>query len=275
MAFESHEHHNMIAAPAGDTADQVIWRTENGIALAWGTTVPTDATSGYCIGCIYIHDDGGSGTAVYINEGTASSCDFNPVPTQASADSMINGIDDDETAGTAAGTGPSPLIWNDSKWFEALLDPTVGFCYFNDFLGQIDVTTGDGFTLTQSNSTGTISGLETDQGGVLVVTSAGAQADDSLNVQLKNCLFKPAAGVKIRFEARVNMTDATQQYYLGLAGVQTALLASGAIEDTVDKSIMRLARTTKSVLSLLERVPRRLMLMLPPTRTTRMSSLGL
>jgi len=44
-----------------------------------GNTVPTDETDGYGIGCIFQHRDGGEGTAVYINEGTEGSCDFNPV----------------------------------------------------------------------------------------------------------------------------------------------------------------------------------------------------
>lgn len=228
-------HNNMRPAPAGVATIQRIWETEDGIMLAWGITVPTDATTGYAKGCIFIHTDGSAGTMLYVNEGTGTSCNFDPVATQGSVDSVINGIDDDETAGTAAGAGPSPLIWNDSKWFEAQLDPTVGFSYFDDFLGPIDVTTGDGWTLTQSNSTGTISGLATDQGGVLVITDGGSTEDDSLNAQLKNCLFKPAAGVTIRFEARLNMTDATQQWFVGLAGVQTAILGSGAIDDTVDK----------------------------------------
>jgi len=215
-------HHNMIPSDAGVANVQVVWRTEDGITNAYGKTVPTDGASGYAVGCIFHHVDGASGSALYINEGTGTSCVFKPIATA-------------DLSGSAAGAGPSPLIWDDSKVLQAMLDPTLGFMFFDDFLGQIDATTGDGWTLTQSNSTGTISGLATDQGGVLVCTSAGSGADDSLNAQLKNCLFKPAAGVTIRFEARVNMGDATQQYFLGLAGVSTAILAAGAIEDTVDK----------------------------------------
>lgn len=48
----------------------------NGI-LACGTTVPTDATTGYATGCLFLHTDGGNNDALYVNEGTASSCDFN------------------------------------------------------------------------------------------------------------------------------------------------------------------------------------------------------
>lgn len=41
-----------------------------------GTTVPTDATPGFSTGCLFSHTDGGAGTALYVNEGTSSSCDF-------------------------------------------------------------------------------------------------------------------------------------------------------------------------------------------------------
>lgn len=42
-----------------------------------GATVPTDGTSGYAKGCIFIQTDGGAGTTWYLNEGTYASCDFN------------------------------------------------------------------------------------------------------------------------------------------------------------------------------------------------------
>jgi len=49
------------------------------IMMAYGTSVPTDATSGYAVGCIFVHTDGGNDTALYVNEGTAASCDFNAI----------------------------------------------------------------------------------------------------------------------------------------------------------------------------------------------------
>lgn len=48
-----------------------------GILRAWGDTVPVDTTPGYATGCLFQHTDGGDGTALYVNEGTISSCDFN------------------------------------------------------------------------------------------------------------------------------------------------------------------------------------------------------
>ena len=47
------------------------------ISWAYGNTVPTDGGAGYAISCIFQHTDGSAGTVFYVNEGTATSCDFN------------------------------------------------------------------------------------------------------------------------------------------------------------------------------------------------------
>jgi hypothetical protein len=48
-----------------------------GILMARGLTVPTDGTSGYAKGCIFIDTNAIAGSVFYVNEGTKSSCDFN------------------------------------------------------------------------------------------------------------------------------------------------------------------------------------------------------
>lgn len=50
-----------------------------GTVLATGPTVPADASTGYAPGCLFIHIDGGAGTALYVNEGTKASSDFDAV----------------------------------------------------------------------------------------------------------------------------------------------------------------------------------------------------
>ncbi len=50
-----------------------------GLLLASGDTVPTDGTTGYQTGCMFQNTAGGDGTALYVNEGDAESCDFNAV----------------------------------------------------------------------------------------------------------------------------------------------------------------------------------------------------
>jgi len=52
--------------------------TENeGLLQASGDTVPADGIAGYQTGCLFQHTDGGVNTALYVNEGTVDSCDFN------------------------------------------------------------------------------------------------------------------------------------------------------------------------------------------------------
>jgi hypothetical protein len=48
-----------------------------------GPTVPADGVAGFGVGCLFAHTDGGDGTALYVNEGTTASCDFNAVTVAA------------------------------------------------------------------------------------------------------------------------------------------------------------------------------------------------
>jgi hypothetical protein len=48
-----------------------------GGVMDWGLTVPTDGTAGYVPGCLFVKLDGTAGAAVYVNEGSLTSCDFN------------------------------------------------------------------------------------------------------------------------------------------------------------------------------------------------------
>jgi len=51
--------------------------------FAYGNTVPTDGSSGYGIGCLFLHTDGDDGSALYVNEDTTASCDFNLITVAA------------------------------------------------------------------------------------------------------------------------------------------------------------------------------------------------
>lgn len=134
------------------------------------------------------------------------------------------------------GVGISPLLWGDAPDLETAKDPGIGINYFNDFMDEVDVTTGDGWTLTQVDTKGSITVEAVAAGGVLQATSAtGDSADDGISAQLKNCAVLPAAGVNIWFEARAKVSDATQQWFLGLMAVDTTPIASGVIDDASDK----------------------------------------
>ena len=64
------------------SASEVLNRVPGvGILDAYGKTVPTDGEDGYATGCLFRHTDGGGGTSLYVNEGTLTSCNFDPVTT--------------------------------------------------------------------------------------------------------------------------------------------------------------------------------------------------
>jgi len=52
---------------------------DRGLLFASGSVVPTDGTDKYQTGCLFQHTDGGAGTALYVNEGTVTSCAFKAV----------------------------------------------------------------------------------------------------------------------------------------------------------------------------------------------------
>jgi len=58
-------------------AEAKLINTPAGFLLAYGLTMPADASEGYAPGCLFIHTDGTNGSALYVNEGTKASSDFN------------------------------------------------------------------------------------------------------------------------------------------------------------------------------------------------------
>lgn len=58
------------------------------VLRCFGTTVPTDASSGFAVGASFIKTNGSAGSTLYTNEGSATSSDFNLVQS-AGADGAI------------------------------------------------------------------------------------------------------------------------------------------------------------------------------------------
>lgn len=136
--------------------------------------------------------------------------------------------------GGTLGVGLSENLWRDCPWEDIKDNPGLGITYFDDFVSDHNPTTAEGWVIT-ATTTGTL-GLVAAEGGELKADSAGSTtADDGVEAQLLNCRVLPAAGKTIWFEARVKMNDATDQYFIGLAATDTTLMASGVIDDVVDK----------------------------------------
>ena len=69
------DHHNMVPGPAASTTVQVIWRTEDGIMLCYGTSADTvleaEAAGTYAPGCLYIKVVAAGTSILYLNTGAA------------------------------------------------------------------------------------------------------------------------------------------------------------------------------------------------------------
>lgn len=79
--------------------------SDKNVLLAKGQTLPTDDDNGYAVGCLFIDTDAGVGTTLYINEGSATDCDFNAIETPGAAITGVtagSGISGGGTSGTVA-----------------------------------------------------------------------------------------------------------------------------------------------------------------------------
>jgi len=68
---------NMVPGPAGGAAPTVMYESEDGILQCYGTTVPTDADTGYAPSCHFQKIDATTlDTVLYVNISSKASCDF-------------------------------------------------------------------------------------------------------------------------------------------------------------------------------------------------------
>ena len=66
-----------IVGVSGTSVMVIECDIDSRITRARGATVPTDGDAGYSVGCVFVDTDGGIGTTLYTNDGSATSCDFN------------------------------------------------------------------------------------------------------------------------------------------------------------------------------------------------------
>ena len=135
--------------------------------VAAGTTVPTDGGSGYSAGCLFFDLDAAAGLQLFINEGSTTSCDFNPVLSQTL------------TTGAGAGiTGGTGTIYKNSVrisggiYYTTILIDLTGLASSTTDLDIIGVGTSAahlGQITAAQNGTilgGTITCLEVPAGGI-------------------------------------------------------------------------------------------------------------
>lgn len=81
-----------------DLKGSIIEGFDGNIIVAEGSSVPTDATAGFAPGCVFFKRGGAVSASHYVNEGTAASCAFKPLLTQAATGAAALGV-----SGVAAG----------------------------------------------------------------------------------------------------------------------------------------------------------------------------
>ena len=223
---------NMIAAPAGIAAVKVIYKSEDGILLCYGTTVP-DALAGYAQGCIFMDINGSAGATVFVNEGDDTTSDFNAVGAEDSLAALLltgtsfkealqsqtKGVEAAYPHSTLLNTpGPSPLVWDGAPIEEVKADPTKGLFYFDDFnIPDVYTTTvlNNGILFTQNSGAGTVANDPTKNCGVLLLT-APAVADDGPTVQWPGLQVTPLANTKIYLEFRLKISTDAEDIFIGL-----------------------------------------------------------
>lgn len=121
-----------------------------------------------------------------------------------------------DQSGTAAGAGLSPLIWDDCPRLNLLINPTLGFCYHNDFQ-EFGVTTAP-WEIVGTN--GTVIGLAGEPYGVIRLATAGADNDECYLASNndKAGMIKAGATKDWWYESRVKVSQITlaQGVFVGL-----------------------------------------------------------
>jgi hypothetical protein len=97
--------------------------------FAGGTSVPANGAVGYATGCYFIQTDGGVGTAAYINEGSATSADFNSIQPGSAGGSFTSTVELSDDTILNFGTDADQSLLNRSTALNAntaLTDVLVG-----------------------------------------------------------------------------------------------------------------------------------------------------
>lgn len=238
--------------PASGSAKAII-KSGSGHLDAYGDEKPADGSTGYAKGSTFKDTTDGR---VYVNEGSNTSSSFSEL---YSSDRLTEGIlDGVQNKGTAAGRGPSPLIWDDCPILDFKLDPTQGWEWFDDFIvtapvlaaAQTVTIQGDWACCTDGTAGSTLAPQVDAREGEVVLSCTTIDEDiimSALNGRHNTGQVTFEAGKKTWFEARIhvtNVTDAKSAVFCGFA--EEGLVVNGTMLDTdqavVDKDFVGFAQ---------------------------------
>ncbi len=175
-----------------------------GLLQAAGTTVPS-SVSGYAIGCVFHHTDGGAGTAFYVNEGTYASCTFVAV----SLPSATN-IDDLADVGAVVYTAGKVLVADGDSYEEVALSN--------------DVTLASNGAVTIAVGAVEDSMIEGLAAGAIILGVDGTAANN-LKAVLSNHVTMDATGA-------VTFATVTKDYAIALTDLRTTTALKDALPDS-------------------------------------------
>ena len=203
--------------PAASGSARTIINSGSGKLKTYGAVTPADGIAGFAKGCKFTNTTDGE---QYTNKGTSTSCSFK----------KLNSI---TNSGTAAGRGPSPVIWDECPVLDFKLDPTQGWEVFDDFImngpllaasNTTPVTLGGGWWGETSATAGSTVAPQTDAKDGEIELACTTTDEVALLSWLcghhttGQVTFE--AGKKTWFEARVkvvNVTNAKQATFCGFA----------------------------------------------------------
>ncbi len=119
-------------------------------------------------------------------------------------------------------------LWQSCPLLEQLHDPSLLFLYEESFANyDATATTGDWVATAATSGTAAIS---TTVPGALKLDPGATTAHQGIQIQRTKCAFLPATGKHIWFEVAVIAgTGLTLETFLGLAAIDTTIIASGSM----------------------------------------------
>lgn len=134
-------------------------RDATGVLECSGAAVPTDGGAGFAIGCRFRLTTGnGGGTTVYINEGSASVCDFNAVTSSAGDIESVaagNGLTGGGSSGAvtvAVGAGRGTAVRADAVDVGVDVYNTLGALGIGVLVNLSGFDTTNGITMTKADA---------------------------------------------------------------------------------------------------------------------------
>lgn len=216
-----------------------LMRNSRGIFVAEGTTVPSDAATGFAPGCLFIHTDGTAGSQFYINEGSKTSADFNPVAaTGAGSFSSITFAaagDIIAPANTAAAleitNGSATVLGVDTRNTVTganavtITSPAATIATAASALRRSALDLGAStLTLTGTNTVTSLHGLQLYCGAVTLTDASAGTVSVASTVFVSKV---PAAGGSLTITASRMIATEVTDCYLTNAGVWTDTASAG------------------------------------------------